>query len=96
MKTIPNLTFTINVSPADEEPATTATLLKATLNQAPATGFDFTTMRLRNRIADVLEKATTEIAFEDADFVAARKCVEDFRWAASHPDLLKFAELFGL
>lgn len=105
MKTIPNLTFTIKAAPDSDKNATTADILRATLAQPPAPtaenprgGFDFATMRARNRIADVLDKVKRggEIKLEDADFAAAVQCVKDYRWPSAHPDFLKFAELFGL
>jgi hypothetical protein len=98
MKNIPNLQFTIKTDPAAKKPATAADLLKITLTQTPQGGFDFATMRARNRLADALDKvkAGGDIRLEDADFVTAKQCVGSYRWAACHPDLLKFAALFGL
>ena len=99
MKSLPNIRFSLKNLPTDSEGHTTATLLKFTLAQPPAQGFDFVTMRARNKIADACDKTppdTATLELEDADFAIARKCVEDYRWGASHPDLLRFAELFGL
>ena len=99
MKSIPNLKFTIKLLDADTAPATSATLIKFTLNQAPDQGFDFATMRARSKVADALDKMapdTAVIEMEDTDFATARGCVESFRWSVGHPDLVKFGELFGL
>ena len=98
MKTIPNPSFTLKAQSDDKQTATAADLLKLTLTQPPQGGFDFATMRARNHIADVIEKTKrgAEIKLEDADFAVAKKCVEDYRWGGNHPDILKFAELFGL
>lgn len=98
MKNIPNLTFTAKELPSSTELLTTASLIKITLAQAPANGFSFGDIRQRTKVADACDAAKEggEISLEDADYTVARKCVEDFRWGTSHPDLLKFAEQFGL
>jgi len=99
MKSLPNIKFSLKAHTNDESPATAATLLKLTLSQPPPQGFDFATMRARNKIADVLDKVTPDAAtieLEDADFVVARQCVEAFRWGSAHPELLKFGALFDL
>ncbi len=99
MKTIPNVIFKIKESDAkDAKNSTAAFLLKMCLAQPPPVGFDFSTMRARNRIADALDKSKPggEIKLEDADFAAAVECVKSMKWGANHPDLLKFGELFGL
>ena len=99
MKSIPNVQFTIKANVSDAANATVASLLKLTLGQPPERGFDFATIRARNKVADALDKvkpgdATLEL--EDADFVTARQCVEAFRWGSANPEVIKFAELFGL
>lgn len=96
MKTITNITFSVSDNPLSKHMSTTASLLKLTLSQPPAQGFDFTTMRLRNRIADVADRGGDLLSFEDSDFAAAKECVAAYRWGAAHPDLIKFAEQFGL
>ncbi len=98
MKNLINMQFTIKANDGDKTGHTTATLLKHALMQTPQGGFDFATMRARNKVADLLDKtkAGDTIKLEDADFATSRKCVEDCRWGAVHPDLLKFGELFGL
>ena len=98
MKTIPNRTFAVFAAPGDTTPATTASLLLLTLNQPPDSGFTFAAMRERNRIATAAEKipADGEIKLEDADYEAACRCVAAYRWGARHPDILTFAEQFGL
>ena len=98
MKNIPNLQFSIKTDPNAKGLATAADLLKITLNHAPQGGFDFATMRKRSRLADALDKvkAGGDIKLEDADFATAKDCVGAYRWAAAHPDLIKFADLFGL
>lgn len=99
MKSIPNLQFAIKHNAGDALGHTTASLLKLTLTQSPQGGFDFATMRGRGRVADVLDKLPADastIEFEDSDFATARQCAEAYRWGAHHPDLLKFADLFGL
>ena len=98
MKTVQNLSFTIKTVPTSPNTATTVSLLELVLAQPPQTGFDFATMRARNRVADVLAKVApgAGIELEDADYATAVQCVKDYRWGATHPDLLKFAEQFGL
>ena len=96
MKTIPNLTLKIKETEGGKN-ATSASLLRFCLAQPPEQGFDFATMRARNRIADVLNKvkAGGEIKLEDADHATAVACVKAAHFSVSHPDLLKFADLFG-
>jgi hypothetical protein len=98
MKTIPNPTFAIKLKPDSEKPATAADLLRLTLDQIPAGGFDRVTIRARARIDTVLDatEAGKEIALEDADYAVAQKCVEEFRWGTRHADISRFLELFGL
>jgi hypothetical protein len=98
MKNIPNLQLTLKANPGDSAPADAATLLKLVLANPPQGGFDLAAMRARNRVLDVLEKTTAggTIDLEDADYATARNCVEQYRWGGNHPDILKFAELFGL
>lgn len=103
MKTVPNVTFTLKADGLT--PSTTASLLRLTLAQQPAPspanpqgGFTFEIMRSRNRIADVIDKLKdgAPLKLEDADYANAVQCVRDMRWGTNHPDLLKFAEQFGL
>lgn len=101
MKTLLNLQFTIPVAidPAgSSRPGSTASILALTLNAPPQGGFDFAAMRARKRVADAIEKVAPgdEISLEDADFQTAKSCVENYRWGGNHPDLIKFAEQFGL
>ncbi len=97
MKEIPNLTFQLKDG---AENHTTVSLLRFCLTQTPAGGFDFATIRARNRVDAVLEKVPkTEgglIALEDADHVVAVQVVQATRWGSAHKDLIKFGEQFGL
>lgn len=96
MKEIPNITFAL---PLEKGQATTAKLLELTLQQPPDhNGFSFALMRARNRVADALAnvKEGDVIKLEDADYETAKRAVESFKWATTHPDLLRFAEQFGL
>jgi hypothetical protein len=94
MKKIPNLSF----APKDAEPQTVAKLLSACLNTPPPQGFDFATMRIRNKIQDVLDSAENnqEIVLEDAQFSAAVEAVKMTRWRSREKHLIEFGELFGL
>lgn len=98
MKTIPNLSFALKAAEGSDKNATLIDLLKMTLNVAPAGGFDFKTIRVRNRISDVLDKVADggNIELEDADYAELRRCVESYRWGTPHPELLKLADAFGL
>lgn len=95
MKSVPNATFALK---NDGENATVASLLTLCLNNAPLGGFDFATMRARNRVAVVLEALEDgdTIDLEDADHKTAVEAVRQMKWGVAHPDMLKFAELFGL
>lgn len=96
MKTIPNLIFTVKGE--KDELLTAAKLLKVCLENPPAAGFDFASMRARNRIMDTVDSAEDggTINLEDADFSVAVESVKAMKWPRMHKDLLKFAELFGL
>ena len=93
MKTIPNITFD-----AKPEPVSVAKLLETCLATPPQQGFDFATIRARQRVQDVLDKVTDggEIQLEDADFQTAKDAVAVTRWVRPDKHLLSFAELFGL
>ncbi len=94
MKTTPNVTFALKI---DGKNATTAILLGICLAHPPKDGFDFATMRARNRVAEVIEKtkAGGEIKLEDTDHAAAIEAVKNMKWGMSHKELLKFGDLFG-
>ena len=96
MKTTPNLTFQLKDS--DGKPMTAAKFIALCLANPPPQGFDFATMRGRNRVADAIEKvkAGGEIKLEDADHAVAVEAVRQMKWGTSHKDILKFGELFGL
>ena len=96
MKTIPNPTFEVEFADIPK-PITAARLLQVCLSRPPAQGFDYATMRARNKVEDVLDKATDggTIELEDADHATACACVRDMRWGIKHRDLVKFADLFG-
>lgn len=98
MKTVQNVKYGIRVRENDQQNATTASLLLLVLQQPPPGGFDFPTMRSRNRVIDAVEKNPNAISieFEDADYKTAADCVRDYRWIVNHRDVLKFAEQFGL
>ncbi len=107
MKKIPILQYTLRADENATKPATTVELLRLVLAQPPAPsqqnptgGFDFLTIRARNRVADTLDKLTAdakEIKFEDADYATAVQCVRDYRgWRTTHKDVEKFATQFGL
>ncbi len=94
MKTIINKTFaSLNNGPV----TTTSSLLKESLNFPPQGGFDFDTMRKRNRVAVAIEKAKDgEIELEDADFETAVVAIKAVKWSVNAPHLLEFGEQFGL
>lgn len=99
MKTLPNVQFSLKANANDPANATVASLVKLTLCQTPPQGFDFSTMRARQRVADALDKLSPDaptIELEDADFATARQCVEAFKWGSYHPELLQLAKLFDL
>lgn len=95
MKMIPNVTYALK---SEGENATVAGLLTICLNNMPPGGFDFALMRARNRVADLVAKATVDadLQFEDADYRTAVDAIKLMKWGAAHPDILKFGELFGL
>lgn len=90
MKSTPNKQFT--------ETQSTVSILKDCLKFPPQGGFDFPTMRSRNKIADVLDKVTAGgvIELEDADHAAAVEAIKNTRWNVVDKHLLDFAEQFGL
>jgi len=94
MKTTPNVTFVMKI---DGKNATTASLLGHCLAHPPQGGFDFATMRARNRVSEVIEKvkAGGEIKLEDTDHAAAVEAVKNMKWGVAHKELLKFGALFG-
>lgn len=110
MKKLPILQYAIRTRPEDTADATTVELIRMVLAQPPTPspqnpngGFDFLEVRARNRIADALDKLTTEakeIKFEDADFAVVVQCVRAFRgWnftKNSGPNIEKFVSQFGL
>lgn len=107
MKKVPIIQYTLRADETATKPATTAELLRLVLGQPPSPsqlnpsgGFDFATIRARNRVADVLDKlmpGATEIKFEDADYQTAVQCVREYRgWRTTHKDVEKFATQFGL
>lgn len=99
MKSVLNIQFSkIKARPDSASFATSGELLLVVLEQVPAQGFDFATMRVRSKIADVVSKAEVggTIELEDADYAHARDAVGAFRWGSNQPEFIKFAELFGL
>ncbi len=94
MKTTPNVTFAMKI---DGKNATTVSLLGLCLAHPPQGGFDFATMRSRNRVAEACEKvkAGGEIKLEDTDHATAIEAVKSMKWGVSHKELLKFGDLFG-
>lgn len=107
MKKIPILNFSLRADKDATKPATTVELLRLTLGQPPGAsmgnphgGFDFATIRARNRVADVLDglkPGASEIKFEDADYATAVQCVKDYRgWQMLHKEIEQFAAQFGL
>jgi hypothetical protein len=99
MKSVLNIQFSkLKARPDSSSFATSGELLLLVLEQAPPQGFDFATMRIRSKIADVVGKTEVggTIELEDADYTHARDAVASFRWGSNQPELVKFAELFGL
>lgn len=98
MKTIPNTHFKIRINPDSKKTANTADLLSLVLQQPPPSGFDLATMKKRLKVLDYLESLPDgkELKLEDADFSLCTECISAFRWSSQHPDIVKFASLFGL
>ena len=96
MKTTPNPAFSIKGP--DGKEMTAAGILLFCLSNPPQGGFDFATMRARNKVADAVEKLApgAEITLEDAEHATAVEAVRAMKWTALNKDLLKFGELFGL
>jgi len=96
MKTVLNLTF--KPDNEKEPPSTTAKLLVVCLKSMPERGFDFTEIRARQRIFDVIENVQDggEIQLEDADHAKVVECVRASRWVEPSKHLITFAEQFGL
>lgn len=98
MKNIPNKIFP--ASGPEAKPTTVAELLEQCLTIPPQGGFDFTTMRARNRVSSALDavkgKDGGEIALEDADYATAQEAIKATRWVKNDKHLLEFAGLFGL
>lgn len=90
MKEIPVKSF--------NEKDSTVTLLLVCLNTPPAGGFDFATIRARNRIADAVEKLQPGeiIKLEDSDYSMAQEAIKATRWVVRNKELLQFGEAFGL
>lgn len=97
MKNIPNLT--LNTGDKDNPTTTTAKMLSACLESGrPEHGFDFSVIRARNRVADVLEKVQDggEIVLEDADYATAIESIKLTRWLKPSKHIIQFADQFGL
>ncbi len=107
MKKLPILNYALRADVNAINQATTVDLIRLVLAPPPAPspenprgGFDFLTIRARNRVADVLDKLPAdakEIKFEDADYATTVQCVRDYRgWLTPHKEIDRFVTQFGL
>jgi len=69
-------------------------LIEIALDVVPQGGFAPKDIRDRNRVQDALDKATTSIELEDADFEALEKIMKDSRWTIRDPELNDFLNNF--
>ncbi len=82
----------------DGQPPTYADLLRNALDFPPQGGFTLEEMRKRGRIDKALEGVEPGgiIKLEDADYMAAQEVIRAVRWNGRSPELLAFAEAFGV
>lgn len=69
-------------------------LIEVALDVVPQGGFAPKDIRERNRIQDVLDRATSIINIEDADYDNLEKIIEASRWTLRDPELNKFLQNF--
>lgn len=62
-------------------------LIEIALDVVPQGGFAPKDIRDRNRIQDALDKATTSIELEDADYDALEKIMKESRWTIREAEL---------
>jgi hypothetical protein len=98
MKEIPNKSTALPPAKTDGLAPTYADLLRNALDFPPQGGFTLEEMRKRGRIDKALTdvKAGDVIKLEDADYTAAQEVIRAVRWNGRSPELLAFAEAFGV
>lgn len=70
-------------------------LIEVALDIIPQGGFTPKDIRNRNRIQDVLDRATTVIILEDADFEELENIIKDSRWTLRDPEINEFLRKFN-
>jgi len=70
-------------------------LIEVALDVIPQGGFSPKDIRSRNRIQDALDKATTTIILEDADFEELENVIKDSRWTLRDSELNEFLMKFN-
>lgn len=98
MKKIPNLQTGLPPTKPGGTPATHADLLRACLDSNGQSGFTVELMRKRLRVTEAIAKvkAGGMIELEDADFETAKEAVKAMTWVINDPQIVKFAEAFGV
>lgn len=93
MKTLKNVTTTINVDAAGEEKLSYVELAKVCINNMPQGGLDVSQMKARLDVMTALDKANGEVKFTTtAQIETLQSCVKGMRWAIMHEDVVKFTE----
>ncbi len=69
-------------------------LIEISLDVVPQGGFSPKDIRERNRVQEALDKATTIISLEDADFEALEKIIKNSRWSVRDKELDVFLKNF--
>ena len=69
-------------------------LIEISLDVVPQGGFSPKDIRERNRIQEALDRATTTISLEDADFEALEKIIKNSRWSIRDKELDVFLKNF--
>jgi hypothetical protein len=76
-------------------PMTAKALVSQCLDSAPEGGFTVSTMRERQRVADVvdeLEDGAGVLELEDQDAQTLLKCVQSMKWAIRHKSFIDFED----
>lgn len=94
MKTIENKETSIKETAEESSKNLTyCELLKLIMNVPPKEGYSLSEMKTRLDIyAALVPSEKNEMSLEDAPFETLKQCVNNFRWATAHKDLVDFVD----